>query len=875
MTTVADANRCGRRIFAWIAWVVTSSLFASVSPAAQVSRDTAMRAATGWLVRNPAPMETSAGRPASVSTYSDDSGRALFHVVSLEPTGFVVMAADDEVEPVFAFSSESKFLARSGMPLFDLLKRDAAMRIAATRRGQAALRAVPSRASIVRTQWTQLLAAAGDDPGERVQARGTFSVSDVCVAPLVLSRWDQVSASVPAVPPATGPTELYIYNYYTPPFGPGHPYNYAAGCSVVAWAQIMRFHAWPKVIGVASYGIGIDGYGYLEPMMGGDGRGGAYDWANMPLVPDGTTTIEQIKAIGALMHDAGVGTGVGYYYFGTYGTTSARAIKEVFHYAEAKTCVVQTGLGEVMNALRTSLDAGLPANLNIFTEDDTGHALVVDGYGYNAGTRYHHLNMGWSGHCDAWYNFPPIDVVMGDGSLELFTLVTSVAYNIDPQVAGEMITGRITSEDGRPVAGATVAINTTPARSVTTNSRGIYAVKGLASNATYALSAAADGRILTSDAATVTTGDATVEVHTTPNRIVDFRASEVSVAVANPQGTSVGSPVTLSVAANAAQPVHWQRNGSPLPGTASLSLTLASRQPAQAGIYGLSLSAGTQTIESGLAIVGIGSATKVVGAGREVLKDTYVASNGNTFDQVLLEGPAAAITADYSERQITRLSFVDLDDDIVQVEYSGPGTLTLTLDDPTGPSLPANYRQNVTYMKGHASIVITDATQDSHVSVFSVGKANAANPALFKPEVNYDGVADVAFIAISSRDGKFGGVRAANANFFAARGVTGVYAPGVAITGPLYLGNITAFDAAKPMICVGSAADVRITGGDLYQENGEPIRVSGLAGVTFTDGANSHGSLSPAKLNRGTLRADGVDVTVQLVVSPALAAEGR
>src|SRR5690606_17163673 len=94
-------------------------------------------------------------------------------------------------------------------------------------------------------------------------------------------------------------------------------------------------------------------------------------------------------------------------------------------------------------------------------------------------------------------------------------------------------------------------------------------------------------------------------------------------------------------------------------------------------------------------------------------------NNGNIFDQVLLTGAAAAITADAG--QITRMSYIDLNDDIVQVEFSGSGTLALTLAAPTGPALPLKYNQNVTYMKGHASIVITGADESTNVSVFSVG----------------------------------------------------------------------------------------------------------------------------------------------------------
>src|SRR5205085_9773984 len=111
----------------------------------------------------------------------------------------------------------------------------------------------------------------------------------------------------------------------------------------------------------------------------------------------------------------------------------------------------------------------------------------------------------------------------------------------------------------------------------------------------------------------------------------------------------------------------------------------------------------------------------------------------NTFDQVLLQGAAATITAD--PNQITRISFVDLTNDIVQVEFSGAGTLTLLLATPSGPAVATNYNQPGTlYMKGHASIVITGANESTNLGIFSVGRATAVNQALFRDDVTYDGM---------------------------------------------------------------------------------------------------------------------------------------
>ena len=52
--------------------------------------------------------------------------------------------------------------------------------------------------------------------------------------------------------------------------------------------------------------------------------------------------------------------------------------------------------------------------------------------------------------------------------------------------------------------------------------------------------------------------------------------------------------------------------------------------------------------------------------------------NGNVFDQVLLTGPSIKLKA--KPGQITRVSFMDENEDIVQVEFSGAGTFTVTLD---------------------------------------------------------------------------------------------------------------------------------------------------------------------------------------------------
>jgi len=246
---------------------------------------------------------------------------------------------------------------------------------------------------------------------------------------------------------------------------------------------------------------------------------------------------------------------------------------------------------------------------------------------------------------------------------------------------------------------------------------------------------------------------------------------------------------------------------------------LTALPPGAAGVY-------LGSTRASASIHGIDSAVKVVGQGSEV-GSNITHPNGNVYDQLLLEGPAVTITADPG--QVSRISFLDLNNDIVQVEFSGAGSLSLVLDANSGPMSATNYNQpDVLYMKGHAGIVIVGADETTNLSVFSVGKLTAVNQALFRDGVAYDGMADIGYVAITSANGKFGGLRTANANYFATSGLTGVYAPGVQFVGPVYVGDINGYDAAVAMLAVGTASEVKITGGNLLQPNGQSVTVSGI-----------------------------------------------
>jgi hypothetical protein len=207
----------------------------------------------------------------------------------------------------------------------------------------------------------------------------------------------------------------------------------------------------------------------------------------MVLAPDVNITPTQRQAIGALTHDAGVAVHMDYAALGS-GTDAIyipTALKETFGFSNAiyaynnSSTIPSPNLNHMINP---NLDAQFPALLAIMGA--IGHAVIVDGYGYNVSTLYHHLNLGWGGAADAWYNLPAIDA--GDYN---FSKVIQCVYNIFPEGSGEIISGRVLNDRGEPVPGAEITATGTSTQAIS-DSQGIYALARIPSASTYTITAA-------------------------------------------------------------------------------------------------------------------------------------------------------------------------------------------------------------------------------------------------------------------------------------------------------------------------------------------------------------------------------------------------
>ncbi|GAG46507.1 unnamed protein product, partial [marine sediment metagenome] len=182
-----------------------------------------------WLRKSTRPLDTQLGHQLdSVQTFRDDKGSALYYVVYLRPSGFVIVSGDDFVEPIVAFAPAGAYDPSPSDPLGALVGRDLPGRISRARslaRAPAPNGAAPAlggRLLSARRKW-QLARPLGASGG----ALELGSVSDERVSPLVRTRWSQSSVS-----------GQYCYNYYT-------PNHYVCGCVATAMAQLMRFYQYP------------------------------------------------------------------------------------------------------------------------------------------------------------------------------------------------------------------------------------------------------------------------------------------------------------------------------------------------------------------------------------------------------------------------------------------------------------------------------------------------------------------------------------------------------------------------------------------------------------------------------------------------------
>lgn len=294
------------------------------------------------------------------------AGQSALYVFNIgEGDGFVVVSGDDRARPVLGYADSGTF---------EVGEIPAALR---------------EMLAIYARQIDMAAESAGS--AARLQHRISGAVADV--APLLTTTWDQGAP----------------YNNYCPLQDDNLTLT---GCVATAMAQIANYHEHPKsrVPSLAAYVSAT--FGINVPAWGAT----TFDWTNMADSYDGTSTDAQRAAVATLMRYCGQAAQMDYGFTrsGTYNGNAYVAFTEKMGYsksAEFKSAASYSADGWE-NLIYKEVSEGRPVYYSALNGDEGGarcggHAFVIDGY--RADGNYFHVNWGWGGACNGYFNLFALD----------------------------------------------------------------------------------------------------------------------------------------------------------------------------------------------------------------------------------------------------------------------------------------------------------------------------------------------------------------------------------------------------------------------------------------------------------------------------------
>lgn len=301
--------------------------------------------------------------------------RTAYYIFNAAPgQGFVIVAADDSVLPILAYSTNGNFDASKSVPNFQWWMSNYQQQI------EYVINHKVKATADISMQWQQLLNEQNINSSKDTEV----------VAPLLMSiQWDQ-SPYVNDLCP------------YDEEAGANNGYHCPTGCPATAMAMIMKYWEYP-INGEGSHSYYHYDYGNLSADFAAE----TYDWAAMPPAQINSENL----AVATLMYHCGVAVEM------DYGPEASGSFVIMDGYPPHRTCeyafktyfdynpntlqgLRRYNYSDVQwNALlKAELDAGRPIQYAGFGEG--GHTFIFDGYDEN---QKYHVNWGWGGYNDGYF----------------------------------------------------------------------------------------------------------------------------------------------------------------------------------------------------------------------------------------------------------------------------------------------------------------------------------------------------------------------------------------------------------------------------------------------------------------------------------------
>jgi len=385
-------------------FIVTSLLF--TANAGPVELKDAVKIANGKII--------SLGRSQDYSVqsngheYSDESNTPLFFVFRLEPAGYIVIPANDNLPPVIAysFSDELPELDLDKNPLLSLIKSDINLRLRNIDKLPASV--IQHR----KAEWNELL---------KTTTAGKSSK--------LFKQWPPEGSTSTGGWLETNWTQSPPYNNFCP-MDPVTNQRSVAGCPATAMAQIVNYY---ETINNTVFTNDDDYYhAYAGRNFWIDDDCIAIDF---PCFPDLNAYLDTVTmsfesnstlknnemaaltfACGVAAHQVYTSQGSG-----TFGVSQAEDAYLRFGFAEAS--LLESTDSSLFTHLSQNMMDARPVHLAVVDPGWTmGHNVVADGYNTD---QYFHLNFGWGGSYNGWYLLPdeiPYGLTVIEG------LIVNIAY---------------------------------------------------------------------------------------------------------------------------------------------------------------------------------------------------------------------------------------------------------------------------------------------------------------------------------------------------------------------------------------------------------------------------------------------------------------
>ena len=307
----------------------------------------------------------------SLEENTPSDSEILAYVVVYQPRGFVVVSADDRLEPIMCFSRESTF--RPNLPERSFLRTFLTYYIPCY---FSQLNKEGSLKSGLHTNWSKLRAVVRGDKGKEFlsSSEGTADVHVHWETP----TWDQFD-------PYNREVEAHLNNVSC---------DVPAGCTAVAMAELLRFHRRPsRGEGRVQWqdGAGNDVWGDHDVNFDTEDP---YDYEDMPMDALSAPNPE----VARLIYHCGVAQRTDWTCQGfAFAPPIAAPFNNHFKYRNATEIPFSGGSADkIIESVRSML----PVVCNS-VEPWRAHTIMVDGYRSDNG--HVHVNCGWDGGSNGWF----------------------------------------------------------------------------------------------------------------------------------------------------------------------------------------------------------------------------------------------------------------------------------------------------------------------------------------------------------------------------------------------------------------------------------------------------------------------------------------